>query len=311
MTQPPEGPPAPDPQPGPWTGGGRPQQQLPQQQPFPSGSQPGWEQQGGQPQWGPPNGQPQWTQQQYGQPQWGQQPWGQQPWGQPQWGQQQWGQPWGQPQWAPPAPTPPAGGRRRALVWTLSGVAALAAVVLVGWAGVVAVRSLADASTGGVYGSTGEQGSPEDTQALLDSLPASLPDCAGTELSGAGDIAAADCGAAGAAPAPSYSMFYVYEDTTALADVFDDDVTADYVDGGFFSEGLDQLPAGADCTTAQGWTRWAGGQVACGVTEEDEVLLVWTDEAHLTEGFLYAPGETQADAAALYRWWQASGALHD
>jgi hypothetical protein len=58
----------------------------------------------------------------------------------------------------------------------------------------------------------------------------------------------------------------------------------------------DQPPAGGWGLQPSEWTCTGGeqgGQVA------------WTDDQHLTEGVVRAPGATQAERSALYDWWTA------
>ena len=229
----------------------------------------------------------------------------------PGWGPPVWGQPvWGQAGWS--APPPPRSPRSRALRRAAWGVAALAALALVVAAVVVAVRGFAASSAGSDGTLTA---SPQATRQLLGTLPAALSGCAGTDLAGDGDDAAADCAGTGAPPAPDYAMFYRYREDDDLFDAFTDDVGTDLDDGGFFTRGLSPAAGAVDCAAGPGAGDWqlgtGSGHVACGFTEDDEVLLVWTDDQHRTEGFLYAPGTTQDDVAALYSWWQASGQLHD
>ncbi|MGY1794211.1 hypothetical protein ACI796_09530 [Geodermatophilus sp. SYSU D00525] len=76
-------------------------------------------------------------------------------------------------------------------------------------------------------------------------------------------------------------------------------------------QGLSQLPEGQDCSATTGIGSWGGGTnsglVACAIdTENNAVVITWTDDAALVEGIVGAPGGTQADLAALYAWWQAN-----
>jgi hypothetical protein len=139
------------------------------------------------------------------------------------------------------------------------------------------------------------------SQLLLESLPADFPDCADSEPVGDGDVAAASCGATTTQPGPQAASFYLYEDQGTLDSVFAADIA---------EEGIGPMAEGADCTTAQGVTDWqvnglTGGQVACAILEA-EVVLGWTDNDHLIEGVVRAPGSTQADLAALTEWWRTN-----
>jgi hypothetical protein len=146
---------------------------------------------------------------------------------------------------------------------------------------------------------TEADGLPLASQLLLRSLPADFSDCADSEPVGDGDIAAATCGATTTQPGPQAASFYLYEDQGTLDSVFAADIA---------EEGIGPMSEGGDCTTAQGVIDWqvngaTGGQVACAILD-GEVVLGWTDNDHLIEGVVRAPGSTQADLAALTEWWR-------
>ena len=134
------------------------------------------------------------------------------------------------------------------------------------------------------------------TEELLATVPADFPDCEAGELAGDGDVAAVVCGPSTTRPGPQDGAFHLYDDTGTLDRVFAEDTSA-----------LDPLPAGEDCSTAQGVTTWhvegvEGGEVACTITE-DGLLLAWTDREFDVEGIVTAPGSTQEELAALAEWW--------
>ena len=147
---------------------------------------------------------------------------------------------------------------------------------------------------------TSTGGSAED---LVSVLPSDFTDCEEASLAGDGDTAAAQCGAALTQPGPAQARFYQYPDTTTMDDVFLTDVT-----GG----GLSELPTGQDCSTTVGYYPWATddrsqtGQVGCAILTDGTVLLVWTDDQFLIEGYVTSPGTTQADVSALYEWWRVN-----
>jgi hypothetical protein len=141
-----------------------------------------------------------------------------------------------------------------------------------------------------------------DPAELVAHLPADLTGCAAGRLAGDGDVAAASCGAAATQPGPAEADFYLYPDVATLDAVFASDVR---------DEGLPEFTGSADCTTGTGFGQWSypngspGGEVACQITDEGSVVVVWTDHAFLTEGAVRAPGSTQAEVSALYEWWTA------
>ncbi|MCW2538076.1 MAG: exported protein of unknown function [Modestobacter sp.] len=47
----------------------------------------------------------------------------------------------------------------------------------------------------------------------------------------------------------------------------------------------------------------AGGQVGCAILDDGSVIVTWTDEEYLIEGFVTGPGSTQAELSALFSWW--------
>jgi hypothetical protein len=142
-----------------------------------------------------------------------------------------------------------------------------------------------------------------DPAAFVAQLPADLTDCAADQPAGDGDVAAASCGAATTQPGPTGGSFFLYPDQSTLDAVFQSDVT---------DQGLTEFAADADCGTGTGYGQWAyadytpGGQVACQLTDDGHVVIVWTDDEFLTEGAVRAPGTTQAEVSALYDWWTAN-----
>lgn len=141
--------------------------------------------------------------------------------------------------------------------------------------------------------------SPDRTDELLATVPADFPDCSPSDLAGDGDVAAVVCGPSTTQPGPQDGTFYLYEDAATLDRVFAAD-----------SSGLEPLPEGEDCSTAQGVTTWnvdgvEGGEIACTITE-DGLLLAWTDREFGIEGIVTAPGSTQEELAALAQWWSTN-----
>ncbi|MCZ2823855.1 MULTISPECIES: hypothetical protein [unclassified Modestobacter] len=135
---------------------------------------------------------------------------------------------------------------------------------------------------------------------LLAQLPSDFTDCQEGQLEGDGDLAAAVCGPALTQPGPAGAVYYEYPDETTLTSVFADDAA---------ELRLGELPEGDDCSTTTGHGEWTdpsgvtGGLVACALLPDGDVVIVWTDDEHLIEGAVHAPGTTQDDVAALYEWW--------
>ena len=96
------------------------------------------------------------------------------------------------------------------------------------------------------------------------------------------------------------AVFHRYPDLATLESVFESQAA---------ERGTSPFPDGMDCSTANGYGQWShpdrtrGGQLACQVTGEGDVLLAWTDDAFLTEGTVRAPGDSRAEMSALYDWW--------
>jgi len=343
MSQPPQGQPpyGPDGQPS-GAGWGQQQPDQPQQ---PGQPAPGWGQQPEQPQqpaqgWGQPTGQPTpvagqaggWGQPTaqpapgaYGPPPgqggWGTPPapgYGEQPTqvggfgvpGQPPYGGGPGGPGWG-------APGAPGGGGNNRKTMILTAVAALVLVVVVAAVLVFTLRQGEDNATasGDPSGSSSTSTDPSssggfssepadeaDPEGFLAQLPADFTDCTAMELEGDGDLAAASCGAAQTQPGPDAAAFYLYPDEELLGSVFESDVA---------DQGLTELSGGDDCSTVTGYGEWqyndgtVGGQVACQITGDGNVLITWTDNSFLTEGLIRAPGTSQDEVAVLYEWWKS------
>jgi hypothetical protein len=139
-----------------------------------------------------------------------------------------------------------------------------------------------------------------DAAAFLAQLPGDFLDCAAVRPIGDGDVAAATCRSAATQPDLVQAIFHRYPDQATLDSVFESQAA---------ERGMSPFPDGLDCSTANGYGRWShadqtrGGQLACQVTGEGEVLLVWTDDEFLTEGTVRTPGDSRAEMAALYDWW--------
>jgi hypothetical protein len=157
-------------------------------------------------------------------------------------------------------------------------------------------------------GFTSSPSAPVDPAGFVDRLPADLADCTEAPLAGDGDVAAAACGAAQSQPGPTEAEFFLYPGLGTLDAVFENDVV---------EEGLTEFAGDDDCATATGFAEWTystgvtGGQVACRLTPDGQVLVAWTDERYLAEGVVRAPGTTQADVSALFDWWTAHSEFVD
>ncbi|NEK57289.1 collagen-like protein [Geodermatophilus sabuli] len=304
----------------------------------------GWGQPQGQGGWGqPPEGQgaaPGQPPGQYGQPgQFGQPgPYGQPgqpgqygqpgPYGQPgQYGPPgQYGQPgsYGQPgQYGQPGPygqpgQGPARSKRGLVIGLVAGLVALIAlavvlVVVLGGdddpapaASGSSSASSSSASSSSSSRSTTSSPPPPTASApapagdLLSILPTDFTDCTESPLGGDGDVAHATCGASTTQPGPVTAEFYQYPDQALLDSTFTNEVSG---------LGLGDIPAGEDCSTTPGIGPWNAGAntglVACTIdTANGAVVIAWTDDAALVQGFVAAPGATQADLATLYDWWR-------
>jgi hypothetical protein len=327
MSQPPQGQPPYGPDGEPSGGGWGRQQPGQQQQPGQGWEQPqqpgqGWEQPSGQPLqpgqgWGQQPGQP--APGGYGPPP-GQGGWGVPP--APGYGEQPtqlggFGVPGpplngGGPGWG--GPGAPGGGGNNKKNMIIIAVAALVLVVVVAVLVALALRgndeesttassspstSSSPSSSGGFSSEPSDVADPAD---FIGQLPADFVDCTDMELEGDGDLAAASCGAALTQPGPQMAAFYLYPDVATLDEVFADDVA---------DQGLTEFATGDSCSAGTGYSEWTyndgthGGQLACQLTGDGNVLITWTDDAFLTEGLIQAPGTSQAEVSALYDWWMS------
>jgi preprotein translocase subunit SecG len=227
----------------------------------------------------------------------------------------------GGPGWTAPGGAGPQGGgnsKKKNLI--ITAVAVLVLVVVVAVVLVVALggddtstasggsssSTSAAPSTSSSASSGGFSSAPSgsaDAAGFIGQLPADFTDCAGEQLAGDGDVAAASCGAALTQPGPAEAEFYRYPDATTLASTFQSHLT---------DEGLTEFVDGSTCSTGTGYGPWTytdgtpGGQVGCQITGDGHVLVAWTDDEFLTEGVVQAPGTTQAEVSALYDWWTAN-----
>ena len=79
--------------------------------------------------------------------------------------------------------------------------------------------------------------------------------------------------------------------------------------------GLAEFGDNGDCSTGIGYT-WSaqgatGGRVGCAILDDGTVVVTWTDEDYLIEGFVSAPGTAQADLAALFDWRDRNAYFQD
>lgn len=145
-------------------------------------------------------------------------------------------------------------------------------------------------------------GGSADVDEFLATLPVDFVDCQEADLIGDGDLLSAECGPSATQPGPAGARFYLYPDVATLDEVFAGDVER---------SGLTEFPDDQDCSTGTGVGAWGiegvpRGLVACTILDDDTVSIAWTDDEFLTEGFVAAPGTTQADVAELYTWWVAN-----
>jgi hypothetical protein len=54
-----------------------------------------------------------------------------------------------------------------------------------------------------------------------------------------------------------------------------------------------------------------GGRVGCAILDDGTVVVTWTDEDYLIEGFVGAPGTAQAHLAALFDWRDRNAHFQD
>jgi hypothetical protein len=117
---------------------------------------------------------------------------------------------------------------------------------------------------------------------------------------GDGDLTAATCGSSSTRPDLVQAVFHRYPDRATLDSVFESQAA---------ERGMVPFADGTDCSTANGYGQWShpdqtsAGRLACQVTGEGDVLLVWTDDEFLTEGTIRAPGDSPAEMSALHDWW--------
>jgi hypothetical protein len=195
----------------------------------------------------------------------------------------------------------------------ITAVAALALIVVIAVVLVISLggddtsttasgssESSSSSSSGGFSSSPSGSADPAD---FIAQLPNDFTDCAEDQLAGDGDVAAATCGAAQNQPGPTQAAFNLYPDLDTLHSVFRSEVEG---------QGLTEFTDGGDCSTGTGYGEWTyssgvtGGQVACQITGDGNVLVAWTDDEFLTEGIVVAAGNTQAEVSALYDWWTAN-----
>jgi hypothetical protein len=142
---------------------------------------------------------------------------------------------------------------------------------------------------------------PSDPAGFLARLPLGFTDCVPATRAGDGDLAAAVCRAAAGQPDLVQAAFHLYPDQATLDAVFEGQATTEWT--------LSPFADGAGCATAPGYGPWShsdqspGGQLACQITGEGDVLVGWTDDDALAEGIVWVPGNSQAELAALYDWW--------
>ncbi|WP_158548765.1 serine/threonine-protein kinase [Blastococcus sp. TF02A-26] len=208
----------------------------------------------------------------------------------------------------------PSGGRRpNRLPWVLGGVAVLVvlAVVLV----------IALAASGG---DDDEQADPTPTPTTTSSststsssstappeddpeetLRAILPrgfdeeDCDTGSPTNDGALAVLDCGASPEQPGPTAGSFYLYEDDDAVDQVFLADMGRN---------GITPLADGALCPDAQGYGYYTideqrAGRLACYIDDEQNAIIVWTQDDVGAEGLIGISGGGQEGLVTLYEWW--------
>ncbi|WP_366489572.1 serine/threonine-protein kinase [Petropleomorpha daqingensis] len=231
------------------------------------------------------------------------------------------GQAGGPPPYAPGGPTgaPGSGGGKKTLLPILLGVGALVVVgvvvlviVLTGGKGGdnPPVTSSSSTSTSSETSTSTETTTTEttpsasgDEDTLRSEIPAGFDSASCTTLApaGDGDLAALDCGAATSQPGPDFSRFYLYPDSATVEQVFLDDVTG---------VNLTELSADQACPDTQGYYYYTGtngdqaGRVACYVSDDNNAVLVWTqDDAH-AEAVVQLTGGGTEGLATLWTWWR-------
>jgi serine/threonine-protein kinase len=142
-----------------------------------------------------------------------------------------------------------------------------------------------------------------DEDTLRSEIPAGFDAASCTTLApaGDGDLAALDCGAATAQPGPDFSRFYLYPDSSTVEQVFLTDVQG---------VSLSELTSDQSCPTNQGYYFYTGtngdqaGRVACYVSDENDAVLVWTQDDAKAEAVVRLTGGGTDGLTTLWNWWR-------
>jgi serine/threonine-protein kinase len=142
-----------------------------------------------------------------------------------------------------------------------------------------------------------------DEDTLRSEIPAGFDSAGCTTLApaGDGDLAALDCGAASSQPGPDFSRFYLYPDSATLEQVFLTDVQG---------VSLTELTSEQSCPDNQGYYFYTGtngdqaGRVACYVSDENDSVLVWTQDDAKAEAVVRLTGGGTDGLATIWNWWR-------
>ncbi|WP_051683514.1 serine/threonine-protein kinase [Blastococcus sp. URHD0036] len=207
----------------------------------------------------------------------------------------------------------PSGGRRpNRLPWVLGAVALVAVlavvlvIVLVGGGGDDDVAdptptptTTAPTTTPPTTTTAPPEDDPEETLRAI--LPGGFDeddcDTGGPTVDGA--LAVLDCGPSLEQPGPTAGSFYLYEEENALDQVFLADMGRN---------GITPLPDGVLCPDAQGYGYYTieeerAGRLACYIDDEQNAIIVWTQDNVGAEGLIGISGGGQEGLVTLMEWW--------
>ena len=100
-------------------------------------------------------------------------------------------------------------------------------------------------------------------------------------------------------PGPAAGSFYLYEDDDTVDQVFLADMGRN---------GITPLPDGSLCPDTQGYGYYTideqrAGRLACYVDENQNAILVWTQDDVGAEALVGITGGGQAGLVTLFEWW--------
>lgn len=143
---------------------------------------------------------------------------------------------------------------------------------------------------------------PEGDLLALVPLDFDQTECESAELAGDGDIAHLLCGESQTQPGPTSSSFYLYQNSTQVADVFLQDVS---------SFGLTEV-FGFECVANAGYSGYSAlgspevaGFYSCRISDDGFAVIQWTFESAAFYGLVTIPGG-QGELDDLWEWFQGN-----